>query len=144
MNVDISKILHKIQTNIDAGTYYPLQSTYSTSIREWYLSQIQIPERGTSFTTPGGLEIAKDYERVVVGDYGAYIEFAPGQIVGKNIRPHFSGSPSRQIKYVWWESKDSHKIKIYEQKRTVLYADYKIGLWYISPHDVLYNTIKIH
>jgi hypothetical protein len=32
--------------------------------------------------------------------------------------------------------KDQSNVKVYEQKRTVEYADYKVGLIYISPFDL--------
>ena len=35
-----------------------------------------------------------------------------------------------------WRSKDQSNVKVYEQKRTVDYADYKVGLFYISPFDL--------
>jgi hypothetical protein len=37
---------------------------------------------------------------------------------------------------VEWRTKDQSKVKVYDQKRTVEYADYKVGLFYISPFDL--------
>ena len=35
-----------------------------------------------------------------------------------------------------WRTKDQSNVKVYDQKRTVEYADYKVGLFYISPFDL--------
>ena len=32
--------------------------------------------------------------------------------------------------------KDQSNVKVYDQKRTVEYADYKVGLFYVSPFDL--------
>jgi len=37
---------------------------------------------------------------------------------------------------VEWRTKDQSNVKVYEQKRRVEYADYKVGLFYISPFDL--------
>ena len=38
--------------------------------------------------------------------------------------------------YSEWRTNDECFVKIYNQKRLVKYADYKIGMWYISPFDL--------
>jgi len=38
-----------------------------------------------------------------------------------------------RVFYVEWRTKDQSNVKVYDQKRTVEYADYKVGLFYISP-----------
>ena len=35
-----------------------------------------------------------------------------------------------------WRTKDQSNVKVYDQKRTVEYADYEVGLFYISPFDL--------
>jgi hypothetical protein len=37
---------------------------------------------------------------------------------------------------VEWRTKDQSNVKVYEQSKTVDYADYKVGLYYISPFDL--------
>jgi hypothetical protein len=39
--------------------------------------------------------------------------------------------------YLEHRSRDAAFVKVYEQRRTVTYADYRIGLFYIAPADVL-------
>ena len=36
-----------------------------------------------------------------------------------------------RVFYVEWRTKDQSNVKVYDQKRTVDYADYKVGLFYI-------------
>ena len=35
-----------------------------------------------------------------------------------------------------WRTKDQSNVKVYEQKKIVDCADYKVGLFYISPFDL--------
>ena len=41
-----------------------------------------------------------------------------------------------KVFFVEWRTKDQSNVKVYDQKRTVDYADYKVGLFYISPFDL--------
>jgi len=88
-----------------------------------------------------GTLIANGYERIVIGDYGAYIEFKPEDINRKDIhtRPDQKYRESERyrdnVKYFWLETKDESHTKIYYQRKTVKYADYKVGMCYVSPDD---------
>lgn len=44
-----------------------------------------------------------------------------------------------RVLYLEWRTNDKSRVKVYEQTRTVDYADYRIGLLYISPFDLLAN-----
>jgi hypothetical protein len=35
-----------------------------------------------------------------------------------------------------WRAKDQSNVKVYDQKRTVEYADYRVGLIYVDPLDL--------
>ncbi len=54
-----------------------------------YRKRLQIPvdegNPNTVFTTESGIKVANGYERIVIGERGPYIEFAPFHIVGENI-----------------------------------------------------------
>lgn len=88
-----------------------------------------------------GSLICNGYDRIVIGDYGAYIEFsseqankdlfiiAPGQEY--RLEPRYSNA-----KYIWLTIDDGSQIKIYYQKNTVSYADYKPQYYYISVYEV--------
>ena len=94
-------------------------------------------------TTKSGLPIATSFLRVVHGGRGTYIEFCKEQLVWENLvvpedqewRRRDSQWTSR-VFYIEWRSTDSCNVKVYEQKRTVEYADYRVGLFYIAPEDL--------
>jgi len=45
-------------------------------------------------------------------------------------------SMSPRIYYNEYRSSDHSWVKIYQQKKCVNYADYIIGMWYMSPFDL--------
>ena len=145
-------ILKQINKNIRDKKYEKLNNAQSQIIHSFYRNRLKLPETGddeTQFYTLSGYHIATGYKRVVLGDYGPYIEFAPEQINHSFIQNKFKGEPTRPVKYIWKETLDG-KVKIYEQKATVTYADYIPGMYYISPADlktyqitILYEESKI-
>lgn len=101
--------------------------------------QIKIRDVGdetTLFLTNNGYRLAQGYNRVVFGGRGAYVEFQPRHIFHTNIHiPEnqlFRLSDPR-IYYIEFRSGDESNVKVYYQMRTVAYADYKIGMFYICP-----------
>lgn len=89
-----------------------------------------------------GTKIAERYERVVIGDYGAYVEFAADDINVPMIVPYnqqwrldsdYVAKHKLSIKYHHYEIVNG--IKVYHQVATVKYADYKPGYYYISVLD---------
>lgn len=138
---DLNKILDKIKINIEYGQYIPLSKTESEIIKEYYLQQLNIPiENNIINIYSNNILIAIGYERVVIGDYGAYIEISPEQIIRENIKikagQEFRLDSEYKVKYLWYEPIDKSDVKIYYQKRKVKYADYKRGYFYISPNEV--------
>lgn len=98
--------------------------------------------------TLSGTLISNGFTRVVVGDYGAYVEISKEQIVrnvlccekGQEYRfrdPNFKDS----VKYYWYTAKDGSGVKIYYQQKQVKYADYKEGYFYISPYEISLNNL---
>lgn len=87
--------------------------------------------------------LCTSFDRIVIGDYGAFVEFstnqansnmfivAPGQEYRIN-DPRYS----KNCKYEWYTVNDRSNVKIYKQKRTVSYADYQPGKYYVSVHEV--------
>lgn len=138
----------RITENTKKGsrTFYarlPLED--SILIREDYLSRLQIPVTGNSntvFFTPSGTHIATGYTRIVIGDYGAYVEFLQDHLLLDKIKPRFEQTPDRPVKYIWLQSIDASQVKIYEQKNRVSYADYKPGLYYIAPQDLRVSKMQ--
>lgn len=92
------------------------------------------------YTLNGSL-ICNGYDRIVIGDYGAYIEFSSEQ-ANKDLFTVAAGQEYRidnsryaNVKYAWLTINDGSQIKIYYQKNTVSYADYKPQYYYISVYE---------
>ena len=90
-----------------------------------------------------GIGICKRYNRVVIGDYGAFVEISDKDIEKENLRIQPGQEYrlnderySKNVKYVWWTTRGKAFPKLYQQKRTVPYADYRIGFWYVSPFEI--------
>lgn len=82
--------------------------------------------------------------KYVIGDYGAYLEINFDDMIIKNlvIQPGqeyriFDENFSKRVKYNWVCPYTLEPIKIYHQKRTVLYADYLPNKFYISPYEII-------
>jgi hypothetical protein len=99
--------------------------------------------------------IATNYVRVVKGGRGNYVEFLAGHLIQTEfeIKPEeeyrFSkgqngGTNWRDIVfYGWLQSKIGHR-KLYKQFKTVSYADYKVGRYYMSPNDLIFEGDLYH
>jgi hypothetical protein len=95
--------------------------------------------REKNFYTKTGLLVATAYRRVVIGGRGPYVEFHFTDIkwsefyVPSDLQYR---ADSKVVYYEEWRSLDSAYVKLYRQKRTVAYADYKVHMNYISPFDL--------
>ena len=86
--------------------------------------------------------MATGYTRIVLGGRGSHIEFLPGHLIWDNL--HIPDEEKYRLEHPWkdqvyhveWKTKDESNVKVYEQNRTVEYADYNVGLLYISPFDL--------
>lgn len=93
--------------------------------------------------TKNGTLLSNGYKRIVIGDYGAFIEIEESQM-NLDILQIKKGQEYRVsdknycdiVKYNWLTIDDSSNIKVYLQKKKVSYADYLIGMYYVSPHEV--------
>lgn len=93
--------------------------------------------------TLAGTQICSGYERIVIGDYGAFVEISPDHILEESVHckpgQEYRYSDERfssNVKYLWMTAKDQSDCKIYYQKKAVSYADYLPGMYYISPYEV--------
>jgi hypothetical protein len=76
------------------------------------------------------------------GGRGPYIEFLPGHLIWDSL--HIPDEEKYRLEHPWkdkvfyveWRTKDQSNVKVYDQKKIVDYADYKVGLFYISPFDL--------
>lgn len=116
------------------------QMMYLEALPEWLVLD---GDPDHSLFTKKGTPIAEGYERVVIGDYGAYVEVRKDKMhrasicvkKGEEYRykdPHYAQS----VKYYHYTTKDDSDVKIYFQQRVVTYADYKPDFFYISVYEV--------
>ena len=134
--------------------YKPLPGDLSEKYRDYYKSNIppflHVNGGGPLYTCCGSM-ICKAYNRIVVGDYGAFVEFCEDDLPLENDAPAFMIAPgqeyrvnderySKNVKYVWLTTRDLSGVKIYHQKKGVSYADYRPGMYYVSVHEV-FDTI---
>jgi hypothetical protein len=96
---------------------------------------------GKTFLIKGTSKIfALQYRRVVIGKRGAYIEFYKDDLACKLM--HERGQEWRlnhELSFYNHLTPDlptKNRIKVYFQKREVNYADYQIGLYYVSVDDL--------
>ena len=47
-------------------------------------------------------------------------------------------------KYFWLCPVDHENIKVYHQRATVSYADYKVGKYYVSPNDLSWESEELY
>lgn len=136
---DILFILKERQKRNNPKFYAPLDVRSRRIARDYYRSQLALPEEGNPLLVlrnKQGTLISRGYTRVVVGDYGAYVEMAPERVAVDNLRPRWSSQSNRAMKYLWLVTKDEAETKVYQQTGTVRYADYLIGMYYIDPIDL--------
>jgi hypothetical protein len=109
--------------------------------RSW-TSRVKIPQGGLYkfplYSSSGNL-LAVGYTRIVFGGRGPYVEFDDSQI----LKHKFEIPKEQEYRltnlttfYLEYRSKDESYVKLYHQKKRVKYADYKIGMYYISPFDL--------
>ena len=120
------------------------------TVREKYLPRLNIPEISDGFPiefkTKSGLVLATGYTRMVIGERGPYLEFTTEQMCRNHIdipseEKHRIGN--NIYYYDEYRSLGPERVKIYFQKKTVKYADYKIGYWYISPFDLTTDEVPV-
>lgn len=87
-----------------------------------------------------GEKIAEKYNRIVVGNYGAFLEIDKEDMVTKKLTTkkgeEYRETGDYNVKYHWKTVGDTG-VKIYEQIQGVSYADYKPEKYYISPYEVM-------
>ncbi len=83
-----------------------------------------------------GIQFASNYIRIVHGDRGKYIELNKSQILiqlKSKFNQQLPDKVSNEQFFYYWLMPIDRTEKIYWQIKTVNYADYKPGLYYISP-----------
>lgn len=138
VTMTIEEALQIAQSNLANNRWIPLDPEVSRLVRNHYASKLVIPEKGSNQPVFNlvGTQISNGYRRVCIGDYGAYVEIDPSQIIESAIKSKWPGKPYRPVKYIWMETTDSARTKVYFQQATVKYAGYLAGMYYVSPEDI--------
>lgn len=146
--VDIGNQMLQYQNDLsEKYEYKKLPSNDSYKIRKYYgkmLPDFFLYESNQNkpLFTRDGVQIAKKWKRVVIGDYGAFVEIDPSDICLN----HFVVKPGEEyrindskyaehVKYHWYIPNSGYESKLYYQQKEVTYADYKQGMWYVSPYE---------
>lgn len=120
--------------------YKPFNPEISILLRTHYKNEIAISLNGgrQPLFFKSGLQFCIGYLRIVISDYGAYVECTPTQIIKANIKDRFNNreSDKRPVEYWWMIPADGSDCKIYEQVNKVAYADYIPGMFYVSVYDL--------
>lgn len=126
--------------------YLPLPKDLSDKYHNFFIENIpdflSLNGSDQQLFTLNNTPLCNGYDRIVVGDYGAFIEFSKEAIAtefcienGQEYRVN-DKKYVKSVKYVWLTVNDDSHIKIYLQKRKVTYADYKPHKYYVSVHEV--------
>lgn len=98
------------------------------------------------FYSSEGTEIINGYLRIVIGKRGPYVECSKEQLFMKNLYiPEECEwrTKSYSAFYAEYRSQDAASLKVYFQKKRVDYADYRPGLFYISPFYLCYKSTRV-
>lgn len=122
-----------------------VRDRYRAALPDWCL---EAGEDTPLYSLPG-TKICTGFKRVVIGDYGAFVECAPEQMVlsslqckhGQEYR-YLDERFSKTVKYLWLTARDNSDCKIYLQQKRVEYADYIPNMYYVSPYEVTPDTEK--
>lgn len=145
-----NEVTQMINSLVKKYSYKPLDSVSSEIMRKFYIDHLpawihDLQGQKLKLFTSEGSVLCFEYDRVVVGDYGAFIEFtnpATKLIVEKGQEYRQQPRYVNNVKYDWLTVQDFSHIKIYYQKRTVKYADYKVGKYYVSPYEVFPRLVE--
>ena len=127
--------------------YKKLNTQQSAIVRAIYEDTMPyfLDDKQSLYTVNGSL-ICNTFDRIVKGDYGAFIEFSSEQ-ANKNLFIIAPGKEYRleprynNVKYIWLTINDGSQIKIYYQKNTVSYADYLPKKYYVSVYEVYPKSV---
>lgn len=118
---------------------YTVRAQYARKLPNFYMYD---DNKKQKLHSRDGVLIAEKWNRIVIGDYGAFVEIDDADIHKENIKvkpgeEYRINDPKyrEHVKYHWYIPKNGYPSKIYFQQAEVTYADYKRGKWYISPHE---------
>ena len=116
-----------------------VREIYRRNLPEW----CKIDGDVVLLRTKRGTPVMRGYDRIVIGDYGAFVETTTDKIFRKYIRVksdqafRMNDPQYTKCKYIWLTATDESNVKIYFQKRPVNYADYVPGKIYVNPYELI-------
>ena len=142
----MKKVIDCIERLVAAYSYKKLPGELSTKCKEFFAKnlpyELKLDGEMLPLFSNSGTMISRGYNRIVVGDYGAFVEMTEDLICKDNLCIE-SGQEYRltekyinNVKYIWLTTKDNSHVKIYKQLRKVSYADYKPDMYYVSPYEI--------
>lgn len=129
MNESTDEILNIQEKLANTYKYKPLPPLISIQQRQEYLDALPQEfdvhgNKNCNIYSKNGTLVATGYNRVVIGDYGAFVEFDKTQVVSQNIKVkagqeyrYNDEQYSKNVKYFWLTAKDNSDCKIYFQKK---------------------------
>lgn len=135
-----------IENLIKQYNYSPLNYEESCKVRQYYKENIPpylSVNGGNALYSKKGIQICKCYNRIILTDYGAFIEIENINAFKHNYVLEF-GEQWRvydkrykdEIDYIWLTTYLYDDMKIYYYKRLVSYGDFRIGCYYIPVWEV--------
>ena len=126
--------------------YKPLEIAASRRAKKFYEehipSNLNVAGAEKKLYDLAGNLICRRYNRIVIGDYGAYVEFNGEDAYLDNFKIK-EGQEFRlekryeKCKYIWLTTRNANSsTKIYLQTNPVAYADYIPGKYYISIAEI--------
>lgn len=143
----VQKLQNTLNFDFNNPTYKKLDDNLSKEVRKIYkeYSDMCNLDKNKPIYSKNGILIANSFDRIVIGDYGPYIEFTKEQsnskdfVVATGQEYRLTPKYNKSIKYEWYSTK-KQDCKLYWQLRGVVYADYKPQRYYISPFEVIQNN----
>lgn len=101
----LNEALDLVNQNIKNGWWTPLKEPARTLVRNHYLTKLQelnfvLGKVEADIFNKGGTLISNGYERIVIGDYGPYIEFDAYSVPDGHWVKIFEIDDKGQIKHV--------------------------------------------
>lgn len=148
--MDYNKVLKYQNDLAKAYKYKPIPPMFREETVKFYKENLpeffSLAGDNVPLFSHNGLKLCNRYNRIVIGDYGAFVEILPEDIIHENIKVKkgqeyrdFDERYSSRVKYSWLTTTDGSDIKIYFQKKPVDYADYVPGRYYISPYECFFS-----
>jgi hypothetical protein len=100
-------------------------------------------KKGRLYRIGTKIAVARQWNRIVVGAHGPYVEFLNYQDFYKQlVIPEDQlwrvedKRYNKKVKYAWYAPKNLPDLKVYAQTKAVSYADYVPGCYYVDLYEV--------